>query len=199
MSARILFGDMKSIPASNQSSSGLLTRTLLFALLISVAACAPQATPTLFIPPTAAGVLPTAAVSSTPRPTISTATIIPTITALAISPTPCTNNLSFVQDVTIPDGTSITPGATVDKQWLVTSSGTCNWDAAYRLKLIAGDAMGAPTEQALYPARAGAQATLRILLTAPQSAGAYESAWQAFAPDGTAFGEAVYVQFSVSQ
>ena len=87
----------------------------------------------------------------------------------------------------------------MDKQWLITNTGSCNWDASYRLKLIAGDAMGAPTELALYPARAGTQAILRIVFTAPANLGAYESAWQAFAPDGTAFGDAVYIQFSVSQ
>ena len=57
--------------------------------------------------------------------------------------------------------------------------------------------MGAPNEQALYPARAGTQATLRIVLTAPQTTGTYESAWQAIAPDGTAFGEPVYVDLNV--
>ncbi len=116
----------------------------------------------------------------------------------AVSPTPCTNGLSFVQDVTIPDGTSVTPGTTIDKQWLVTNSGTCNWDASYRLKLISGDAMGVASEQELYPARAGTQATLRIVFTAPQNIGTYQSAWQAFGPDGTAFGQAITIQVSVS-
>jgi hypothetical protein len=100
--------------------------------------------------------------------------------------------------VTIPDGTSVTPGEPVDKQWLVTNAGTCDWDAGYRLKLISGDAMSAPGEQALYPARAGTQATLRIAFTAPQDPGNHQGAWQAFAPDGTAFGQAVYVQVNVS-
>ena len=100
--------------------------------------------------------------------------------------------------MTIPDGTSVTPGMPVDKQWLVTNAGSCDWSAAYRLKLISGDAMGAPAEQALYPARAGTQATLRVVFAAPQQAGTYQSAWQAFGPDGTAFGEAVYMQITVA-
>ena len=100
--------------------------------------------------------------------------------------------------MTIPDGTTVTPAEPVDKQWLVTNAGTCDWDAGYRLKLISGDAMGAPTEQALYPARAGTQATLRIAFTAPETAGTYQNQWQAVAPDGTTFGESVYMQISVS-
>ena len=189
---------MKSLSAPNKSSSGLLTRTLLFAALTGMAACKSQATPTMFVPPTASRPLPTVFISTTPASTASTATVPPTLSVPPTLATPCSNNLSFVQDVTIPDGTGVTPGSAVDKQWLVTNSGTCNWNDTYRLKLIAGDAMGAATEQALYPARAGTQATLRIVLTAPQNSGTYESRWQAVAPGGTTFGDSIYVQISVS-
>ncbi len=57
--------------------------------------------------------------------------------------------------------------------------------------------MGAATEQALYPARAGAQATLRIIFTAPSDTGTYISTWQAFAPGGEAFGDTIYIQIVV--
>ena len=57
--------------------------------------------------------------------------------------------------------------------------------------------MGAPPVQALYPARGGTQAKLRILFTAPQAAGGYQSSWQAIAPDGTAFGIPVNIQITV--
>ena len=57
--------------------------------------------------------------------------------------------------------------------------------------------MGATTTQALYPARAGAQATLRIVFTAPSDTGTYISTWQAFAPDGEAFGDTIYIQIVV--
>jgi len=98
----------------------------------------------------------------------------------------------------VEDGTVVSPGANIDKQWLVTNSGTCNWDSRYRLKLIGGDALGAATEQALYPARAGTQATLQIIFTAPLEAGTYESAWQAYNPEGEAFGDFVSIKIIVS-
>ncbi len=189
---------MKAFGSFLSISSGLATRTLLFLTILSCTACTPAATPTLFIPPTAEAVLPTAVVPVASNTPAATMTPSPTATAVMPTPTPCTNDLKFVQDVTVPDGTSVTPGERVDKQWLVTNAGTCNWDAAYRLKLITGDAMDAPTEQALYPARAGTQATLGIVFTAPQSAGNYASAWQAVAPDGTAFGEALTLQINVT-
>jgi len=116
---------------------------------------------------------------------------------VGLTPTPCTNNLTFLQDNTVPDNTTVSAGAQIDKQWLVQNSGTCNWDISYRLRHIGGDALGAPTEQTLYPARTGTQATIRILFTAPPEAGTYESAWQAFGSDGNAFGDPVFLKIIV--
>jgi hypothetical protein len=112
--------------------------------------------------------------------------------------TVCTNVLSFIDDVTIKDGTSFSPNAQIDKQWLVKNDGTCDWDSTYKLKWVGGDPMSANTEQPLYPARAGAQATLRIIFTAPTIAGAYESAWQAVDPDGNFFGDLVFILIVVT-
>jgi hypothetical protein len=171
----------------------------LIALLLALTftqACSPQPTPTPFRPPTQPP--PTRILSTTtPIPEIYTAVPTSTVTA---TPTegPCSNNLKFIQDVTVPDGTTFSTGAAIDKQWLVDNNGTCNWDSTYRLKWIGGDPLGANQEQILYPARAGTQATLRISFTAPTLAGAYESAWQAYGPDGTAFGDPIYVKIIVS-
>ena len=187
---------MKALWSFAHTSSGLLTRTLLLGgILILGDACSPQATPTLFVPPTAAPVLVSAATAAAPQ----TATPHPTASPTPLlTPTPCMSDLKFVEDVTFPDGTSVSPGQTVDKQWLVTNTGSCNWSAGYRLKLISGEARGIPDEQALYPAVAGTQATLRLVFTAPADAGSHQGAWQAFTPDGIAFGEAVYVQIVVT-
>jgi hypothetical protein len=110
---------------------------------------------------------------------------------------PCTDGLAFVEDVTAPDGTVVSPGASVDKQWLVQNNGTCNWDSRYRLRFAGGLAMGAATEQALYPARAGSQATIRIVFTAPSEPGIYTTAWQAFNADGFSFGDPVFMEIIV--
>jgi len=115
-------------------------------------------------------------------------------------PTPtivCTDNLGFIEDVTIPDNSVVVPGKSLDKQWLVQNSGDCNWDARYRLRLISGDALGAPTEQALFPARAGTQATIQILFTAPQEAGNYVSEWQVFDANGIPFGDSFFIKIVV--
>jgi hypothetical protein len=169
----------------------------IFISLWFLTSCAPASTPTPFRPPTkplATEPLPT----TTPVPQLFTP--IPT-NATPSTPTatpPCFNDLTFEDDVTVEDGTVVSPGASIDKQWLVTNSGTCNWDSRYRLKLIGGGALGAATEQALYPARAGTQATLQIIFTAPTEAGTYDSAWQAYDPQGAAFGDYVSIKIIVS-
>lgn len=175
-----------------RSSSGYNRQALFFAFLITLNACAPSTTPTFFVPPTE----PPKLVLITATAVTAAVTAIPTLIAPTATPA-CTNNLTFMQDLTIPDGTIVTPGQSIDKQWVVNNSGTCNWDFRYRLKLISGDPMGAANEQTLYPARAGTKATLRIVFVAPQNSGTYQSAWQAYAPDGTSFGTAIYMQIKV--
>jgi hypothetical protein len=124
---------------------------------------------------------------------------LPTEDSLNPSPTPdCTDGLEFVADLTVPDGALIARGAQVDKRWQVKNSGSCNWDSRYRMVLIAGSELGLPKEQALYPARAGTEAVIRMLFDAPFSPGVYTSAWQAFDPTGEPFGQVIYVEFQVN-
>lgn len=111
----------------------------------------------------------------------------------------CTDNLLYIADKTIPDGTLVSPGIILDKQWEVENQGDCNWNSNYRLKLIAGQQLSAPPEQALYPARSGSRAIIRILFTAPQEAGNYRSAWQAYSPSGEPFGDPIFIDFIVEE
>lgn len=169
---------------------------LLLPILFYAAACAPQSTPTPFRPPTS--IPPTQPLATTTSvPSLFTPVVTPTETVTP-TPEPCRNGLSFVDDITIQDGTSFFAGAAIDKQWLAQNSGTCNWDATYRLKWVGGSLLGAAAEQPLFPARAGTQATIRILFTAPAEAGAYESGWQAVDPDGNVFGDLIFMQIVVS-
>jgi hypothetical protein len=141
-------------------------------------------TPDVYVPPTLA---------ASPPPV---ETALPT--PLPVTPTPtCRNNLIYLEDLTLPDGTNVNPGETLDKRWLVKNDGTCNWEAGYTLRLITGPDMGAAPEQPLYPARADTEATLRLLYTAPAESGIYRSAWQAFDPSGQAFGDPIFIEIVV--
>jgi hypothetical protein len=143
---------------------------------------------TVFQPPTLAAA--DAAISTQPPPS-SVERATPTQT--------CTNQLNYIEDLSIPDGSPFPPGASLDKRWKVENSGTCNWDGRYRLQLTAGPALNAQAEQALYPARAGSQAEIRIEFKAPQEPGVYRSAWQAFDPSGQPFGDPVFIEIDVVQ
>lgn len=173
---------------------------LLIVLWTLISACSPASKPAPFIPPTAPVPLiePTLIIQPTepsgPQPTPLPTVIIPTATT---NPEDCVSNLTFISDLTVFDGTSIPYGATIDKQWLVQNSGTCNWNAGYRLHYVGGAILGAPEELALYPAKSGTQAVIQIAFTAPFSDGEYESAWQAFDPSGLAFGDAIYMRIVV--
>lgn len=188
-------------------------------LLLFLAACAPTSTPTPFVPPTdanaqqAQATVVVFATSTSPSQASSQGTqssaqsssqsSSPSSAASSTSPQPgttpggCTNSLKFLADLTIPDGTVVTAGEAVDKQWSVQNDGTCDWGDGYVLKLVSGDPMGTAAEIALYPARTGAQIVIDMELTAPQAAGSYHTVWQAYAPDGTAFDQPIYVDLVV--
>jgi hypothetical protein len=167
-------------------------------ILLITSACSAVATPTPFRPPTLPAQLiePTFIIHPTREVLVIESTPLPTIFP-TVNPEDCSNDLTFVEDLTIPDNMFATFGMTLDKQWRVENSGSCHWNANYRLRNIGGAALGAPAEIALYPARAGTQATIEILFIAPFTEGVYESAWQAIDPSGAAFGDPIYIRISV--
>jgi hypothetical protein len=175
---------------------------LLGVLLVSGCAAEPTGTP--LAPVVVTPVAPTAL--SSPVATV------PAVLAPTASPTPaaleelarptttpaCGDSLKFLVDLTVPDGTIAARGAMIDKRWQVENNGSCNWDERYRLRIISGPDMGMPAEQALYPARSGATAVIRMLLLAPDMPGTYRSAWQAVGSTGETFGDIIYVEIKVN-
>jgi hypothetical protein len=136
-------------------------------------------------------VAPTRLPQSSPTPAVTTST------AAEDQPADCENVLSFVKDLTLPDGTFIQANSQLDKQWLVRNSGTCNWIDGYTLQKIAGDDLGAVSPQTLVPARSGTEVTIRILFTAPDQPGNYSSTWQAFNANGDSFGDPLTIVINV--
>jgi len=172
-------------------------------LLWTLSACAPAASPTPFRPPRGlasptpppSNVQPSApTLSQIPTPTIlPTQTLVPTPTEIP----PCANDLAFLADVNYPDNTIVAPNQAIEKQWSVQNSGSCDWETGYSLVWIGGETLGAPERIPLYPARAGAQVILRVVLAAPSAAGTFLSQWQAEGPDGAKFGDTLYIQIIV--
>jgi hypothetical protein len=163
----------------------------LLLLAIGLSACAKQPTP--YRPPSPVfHTSPPQQASVTPTPTRQvTETPLPTATSS------CSNNLTLLEAVSIPDGTVVHPGERVDKRWLVQNSGSCNWDERYRLKSIIGTDLNTSTELALYPMRSGVKVDLRIVFTAPTEPGSYQNSWQAYDPQGQPFGDLLSIQIIV--
>lgn len=161
--------------------------SLLIVIASLLPACGGQAArsePDYFIAPTLSGKrAPISLDSPTPPP----ATATPD----------CQNDLEFVEDVTIPDGSFYLPGKKLEKIWLVKNSGTCNWGNGYLIRLVSGDPMGAETTQGLYPARSGSEVEIKLDFTAPSYAGSFQTMWQAFTSDGEPFGEPIYMLIEV--
>lgn len=130
--------------------------------------------------------VPAATVTATPQPT-ATASLTPALSPTP-TPIPC-NAVSFVQDVTIPDGTSIVTGAAFTKTWRLRNTGSCTWNTSYSLVFDRGDKMSGPDAQPLPGSVApGATTDVSVSLTAPASAGNYRGYWRLRDGAGVLFG-----------
>ncbi|MBN1450320.1 MAG: hypothetical protein JW963_04830 [Anaerolineales bacterium] len=95
----------------------------------------------------------------------------------------------FVADVTVPDGTTYTPGATFRKTWRLKNIGTCTWNTSYSLVFDSGEKMGAPSAMN-FPANVapGQTVDLSVDMTAPSTAGHYFGYWKLRNASGAIFG-----------
>jgi hypothetical protein len=123
----------------------------------------------------------------TPLPT-SLPTAVPSATNI---PVPC-DRASFLGDVTIPDGTLMTPGATFTKTWSLKNNGTCSWNTNYALVFAnVGNAMNSPVSKALITSgtvEPGQTIQVSLDLTAPTTEGTYHSEWKLRNANGAVFG-----------
>ena len=112
---------------------------------------------------------------------------------------------SFVDDITIPDGTELAPGQTFTKTWRIQNDGTCTWTPDYQLLYYGGEIMSAETAYALTDTEIAPGDTLDISIemTAPTAEGSYTMWWIMRNANGENFGVdasggAIYVQIVVS-
>jgi Ig-like domain from next to BRCA1 gene/Bacterial Ig domain len=126
--------------------------------------------------------------TSVSNPT-ATVTLVPTTTA-------CTDNATFVADLTVPDGTSFAPGASFDKSWRVLNSGTCAWQN-YALVYVSDTQMAAAATYPVPTTAAGGTADLTVPMTAPAASGSYTGTWRLRSAGGTFFGTLLTVSLTV--
>ncbi len=165
------------------------------ALIIFLSACGTPATPTSPAPPpTTAPVTaaPTTTAPTTPptsaAPEVSATTAAPTTVpaATAASGGPCTDQASFVSDVTVPDYSHFDPREAFTKTWRVKNAGTCTWTADYQVKYAHGDALGPTAAFPMTETAPGATMDISVDLAAPATDGKYETFYQLLNPKGDA-------------
>ncbi|MGF1506797.1 MAG: NBR1-Ig-like domain-containing protein [Anaerolineae bacterium] len=110
----------------------------------------------------------------------------------------CTNDLRFVEDLTIPDGTVLGAGQPFTKIWGIENAGTCDWTPNYGLVLIDGARLsGPPIEPLGIDAFAAEEYTFSLDLVAPGLPGVYQSYWQKQTAAGVRFGDVIFVEIRV--
>lgn len=102
-----------------------------------------------------------------------------------IIPVAACDSAQFIEDVTIPDGTSIAASATFTKTWRLKNTGTCAWNSAYVLIFDSGDQMGGASSLPLAGTTApGASLDVTINLQAPAKDGGFRGYWGMTNPSG---------------
>lgn len=196
---------------------------LLVGLSLLLAACRPSASPpeTPTLDPNAvmtsaamtAGARMTENAALTPSPVPATATNTPqppTVTVAATTAAPAaaattppastgSDKAQWVADVTIPDGTNMTPGQTFTKTWRLQNVGTSTWTTAYSMVFVTGAPMTtttkAPLTQQVGP---GQSIDVSVNMTAPSDPGNYKGFWKVANAQGAAFDVAVWVDINVA-
>jgi len=143
--------------------------------------------------------------SSTPEPTetpvpipsfaepTTASDVVATSTSSGSQPSDC-YDLSYVKDVTIPDNTEVTPGQSFTKTWLVSNTGTCNWEAGFVFNVVAGEAMSGTAVTLNQTVEPGRQYEFSIPMVAPTNkTGELKGTWRLSDADGNFFGDGVYV------
>ncbi len=148
--------------------------------------------------------------AETPIPAV-TATLgsPPTLTTAPGLPTPTNNGkacyaMTFISDITIPDGMIITPGTKFTKTWRVRNDGNCTWDQSYYVVLDQGDPMTTvtkfPLTKTVFP---GETYDISIDMTAPETDGFYSGYWHIATPYGgylrlSGYNQALFVKIQVT-
>jgi len=136
----------------------------------------------------------------TSTPGIATSTLAVATTSVAPTSPSATQTCDvaqFIDDVTIPDGTTLEPNETFTKTWRLKNTGTCSWTTAYAVVFSSGDQMTGPATQALTGnVTPGQTVDISIELTAPASDGDYKGYWKLRNAAGVHFSQ-FYVDIEV--
>ena len=107
-------------------------------------------------------------------------------------------DLAYVKDVTIPDNTQVTPGQSFTKTWLVSNTGTCDWESGFIFNVVGGDAMSGVAVTLNQTVQPGRQYEFSVPMVAPtDQTGEVKGTWRLSDDNNNFFGDGVYVLVEV--
>ncbi len=110
---------------------------------------------------------------------------------------PVIDELTYLADVTVPDGAAIVAGSPFTKTWRVKNSGTSTWNN-FTLEHFGDERMNGPECVSLPPLKPGEQGEIRVDLTAPATPGRHRSTWKARNALGRLFAFELFTEIVVS-
>lgn len=117
---------------------------------------------------------------SSPTPTI-VAFFVPTVMQVGSPSTPTSSCeiAQYVLDLTIPDGTIMSPNQRFIKKWRVQNIGSCSWEG-FSLAFDSGEQMGGPASNSFGVVNPGQGYDFELNLTSPSVPGSYRGYWKIY-------------------
>jgi len=107
-------------------------------------------------------------------------------------------SLAFVKDVTIPDGTKMTPGQSFTKTWLVSNTGTCAWEKGFVWNIVGGESMSGVAVTLNQQVAPGNQYEFSVPMIAPtKKTGTIRGTWRLADANNNFFGDSPWVEITV--
>lgn len=139
--------------------------------------------------------------TATPEPedtTTATSAVVAVVTNVEGTQVELCDSLTYVADVTVPDGTVMSPGQDFVKTWRVRNTGACPWGAGYVLVYADySDQMSGQFIALTEVVQPGQEVEVSVQFTAPSAAGEYLSAWTMQNPQEVTFPQVVFVKIIV--
>jgi hypothetical protein len=187
----ILTGCAKATPTVDPSVRITEIASTVQAELTSIALLTPSATATPE---------PTATPTQAPvTPTVSATTPVVTPTISPYLTTTVGDNAKWIEDVSIPDYSLVTPSSTFVKTWSVQNTGTTTWTKDYKLIYLDGlqGSNNTVTVNLTKSVAPGETVDVSVNFTAPASNGLYSSFWKMYTASGYIFGEVLTMYVNV--
>jgi hypothetical protein len=148
----------------------------------------------LAVPPTSAATATTAATATREGTEQPTATTAPTNNPFETTPTQVIcDDAKWVEDVTVPDGTQMSPGQDFVKTWKIRNTGSCTWGTGYVPIFAYAEKMGGIAEPLTGAVAPGEEVEISVRFKAPTNTGEFASTWRMANASNIPFGENVFV------